>query len=77
MPTTTTILHTRSRAHEWQGVGPLSLKTFRRGDAHYSVAGGRYLVNDTCYLILNEGQEYAIPVADRMSAFPGFPIGAN
>ena len=62
MPTKTTILHTRSRHHEWQGVGPLSLKTFRRGEAHYSAAGGRYLVNDTCYLILNAGQEYAITV---------------
>lgn len=62
MPTTTTILHTRSRHHEWQGVGPLSLKTFRDGQAHYHVDGGRYLVDETCYLILNAGQEYAITV---------------
>lgn len=62
MSTTTTILHTRSRHHEWQGVGPLSLKTFRDGQAHYRVDGGRYLVDDTCYLILNAGQEYAITV---------------
>lgn len=62
MPTKTTILHTRSRHHEWQGVGPLSLKTFRRGAAHYSVAGGRYRVDETCYLLLNAGQEYTITV---------------
>lgn len=62
MSITTTILHTRSRHHEWQGVGPLSLKTFRGGQAQYGVDGGRYLVDDTCYLLLNAGQEYAITV---------------
>jgi len=62
MQSTTTILHTRSRRHEWQGVGPLSIKTFRGGQASYSVAGGRHLVDDSCYLVLNEGQEYAIRV---------------
>ncbi len=49
MPTQSTILHARSRYHEWQGVGPLSLKTFYGGAAHYAVAGGRYRVDDHCY----------------------------
>lgn len=57
-----TILHTRSRQHEWQGVGPLSIKTFRHGQARYHVAGSYHLVDDTCYLVLNEGQEYTISV---------------
>lgn len=59
---TTTILHARSRRHEWQGVGSLSIKTFRGGQAHYTVAGGRHRVDDTCYLLLNEGQTYTISV---------------
>ena len=63
MPTQSTILHASSRYHEWQGVGPLSLKTFYHGEAHYEVAGGRYRVDDHCYLLLNAGQEYAITVA--------------
>lgn len=62
MQTTTSILHARSRHHEWQGVGPLSIKTFRGGQAHYSVEGSRHLVDDSCYLLLNAGQEYAITV---------------
>lgn len=62
MSTKTTILHTRSRRHAWQGVGALSLKTFQGGAAHYTVAGSRYVVDDRCYLVLNEGQEYAINV---------------
>lgn len=71
MPTQATILHARSRYHEWQGVGPLSLKTFYGGEAHYAVAGGHYRVDDQCYLLLNAGQEYAITV-DAPTAVESF-----
>lgn len=71
MPTQSIILHARSRYHEWQGVGPLSLKTFYGGAAHYTVAGGRYRVDDHCYLLLNAGQEYAITV-DAPTAVESF-----
>ena len=56
------ILHTHSRWHEWQGVGPLSIKTFYGGEAYYEVSGGHHRVDDNCYLLLNAGQEYAITV---------------
>lgn len=62
MPSHSTLLHARSRYHEWQGTGPLSLKTFYGGEAHYTVIGGRYRVDESCYLLLNAGQEYAITV---------------
>ncbi len=55
MQTTTNILHARSRYHEGQGVGPLSIKTFHGGQAPYRAAGGRHLR-------LNAGQAYAITV---------------
>jgi hypothetical protein len=71
MPTQSTILHARSRYHEWQGVGLLSLKTFYGGEAHYEVADGRYRVDDHCYLLLNAGQEYAITV-DAPTAVESF-----
>lgn len=71
MPTGSTILHARSRYHEWQGVGSLSLKSFYQGEARYEVAGGRYLVDDRCYLLLNAGQEYAITV-DAPTAVESF-----
>ncbi|MCE7986958.1 MAG: hypothetical protein DYG89_37770 [Caldilinea sp. CFX5] len=60
MRTQSTLLHARSRYHEWQGVSPLSLKSFYGGAAHYTVAGGRYRIDDACYLLFNAGQEYAI-----------------
>lgn len=71
MPTQSTILHARSRYHEWRGVGLLSLKTFYGDEAHYKVADGRYRVDDHCYLLLNAGQEYAITV-DAPTAVESF-----
>lgn len=71
MPTGSTILHAHSRYHEWQGVGPLSIKTFYRGAGYYEVAGSQHRVDDSCYLILNAGQEYAITV-DALTAVESF-----
>ena len=56
------ILHATSRNHQWTGIGPLSIKTFPRGEAHYHVEGGRFRVDETGYLLLNAGQEYTVIV---------------
>lgn len=57
------ILSERSRRHRWEGVGQLSIKTFPVGEASYSVGSARYLLDSRAYLVLNEGQSYAIDVA--------------
>ncbi|HZC07440.1 MAG TPA: AraC family transcriptional regulator [Ktedonobacterales bacterium] len=57
------ILSERSRRHSWQGVGQLSIKTFPVGEAFYTVGSARYLLDSRGYLVLNEGQSYAIEVA--------------
>ncbi len=58
----THILHERGFRHRWQGVGPLSIKCFFHGRAFYDVGAGRYAVDDSSYLILNEGQTYSVDV---------------
>ncbi|MCM3900583.1 MAG: AraC family transcriptional regulator [Pyrinomonadaceae bacterium] len=58
----THILHERGFRHRWQGVGPLSIKCFFGGRAFYDVGVGRYAVDDSSYLILNEGQTYLVAV---------------
>ncbi|MBA3357135.1 MAG: helix-turn-helix transcriptional regulator [Pyrinomonadaceae bacterium] len=50
------ILHERGFKHRWQGVGPLSIKCFFRGQAFYDIEVGRYAVDDSSHLVLNEGQ---------------------
>lgn len=45
------------------GVGTLSIKMFLGGAARYQVGdGGRYVVEDSVYLILNHGQPYSITI---------------
>jgi len=56
------ILHVAARRHEWQGAGALSIKTFTRGAAYYRVGATRYLVNESCYLLLNQDQEYQVTI---------------
>ncbi|MEZ4863893.1 MAG: AraC family transcriptional regulator [Caldilineaceae bacterium] len=73
MSTIATILHVRARHHDWQGVGPLSIKSFYGGAARYEVAGGRHVVDGSCYLLLNAGQEYAITV-DNMTPLESFCV---
>lgn len=58
----THILHERGFKHRWQGVGQLSIKCFFRGRAFYDVGVGRYAVDDSSYLVLNEGQTYSVNV---------------
>ena len=56
------ILHEKARRHHWEGVGLLSVKTFTGGRALYDSGPGLYAVDDSSYLILNDGQPYSITV---------------
>lgn len=56
------ILHARGREYYWEGEGPLSLKAFFSGSALYNVGGGCFAVDDSSYLVLNQGQRYAITI---------------
>lgn len=53
--------------HHYEGAMPLSVKSFRGGTAHYRTARGRYAVNEGDWLILNDGEHYAL---DFESATP-------
>ncbi|WP_340026370.1 AraC family transcriptional regulator [Paenibacillus sp. FSL K6-1096] len=56
------VLQARSRTHHWEGAGPLSIKTFRNGRAYYQTKLGHYAVEKEGYLLLNEGEQYAITI---------------
>jgi AraC-like DNA-binding protein len=56
------VLYAQSRRHVWSGVGALSIKTFRGGQAHYTTGGGHHAVDGDVYLVLNQGQPYTIAV---------------
>lgn len=49
------ILHARSDQFYWEGEGQLSIKTFRYGRAQYRVNQGFFTVEESRYLLLNEG----------------------
>ncbi|MFC7750521.1 helix-turn-helix transcriptional regulator [Paenibacillus thermoaerophilus] len=56
------ILKARSRFHEWEGVGPLSIKTFSGGRAFYRAGRGYYGVEGGRYLLLNEHETYSVSI---------------
>ncbi len=56
------IINEISRRHHWSGVGCLSIKSFRGGEAVYDVGRGRYRIGSSSYLILNQSQPYEITV---------------
>lgn len=56
------ILHEKAPYYYWEGEGQLSIKTFRGGQAFYSVGKGYYAVDDTSYLVLNDRQPYSITI---------------
>lgn len=56
------VLQARSKTHHWEGAGPLSIKTFRNGRAYYRTKLGHYAVERDGYLLLNEGEQYAIAI---------------
>jgi AraC-like DNA-binding protein len=60
------ILHETGRRHHWEGVGLLSVKTFSHGRALYKSGPGLCGVDESSYLILNDGQPYSITIdSDR------------
>ena len=58
----TAVLSAVGRAHHWAGAERLSVKTFRGGGALYDIGAGRHHVDDTSYLIVNEGQPYEVTI---------------
>jgi AraC family transcriptional regulator len=58
------ILHAKSSQFHWEGNGQLSIKTFSNGKAHYKTTKGYYAVEESRYLLLNNGP-YAITIDDE------------
>jgi AraC family transcriptional regulator len=57
------VLHAKSNQFYWEGNGQLSIKTFMNGKAHYKTNKGFFAVENTRYLLLNEGS-YTISIED-------------
>jgi AraC family transcriptional regulator len=62
---TSWILHARAREYYWEGSGQLSIKAFFGGRAHYRVGCGYHAVDESSYLVLNDGQSYSINIQSR------------
>ncbi|MBM7587108.1 AraC-like DNA-binding protein [Bacillus pakistanensis] len=58
------VLHATSNEFYWEGDGQLSLKTFANGHAHYKTSKGFFAVDESRYLLLNEGP-YTISIEDK------------
>ncbi|MFS0556323.1 helix-turn-helix transcriptional regulator [Brevibacillus sp. 179-C9.3 HS] len=60
-PSNNYVLHAKSKQFYWEGDGQLSIKTFSNGRAHYKTNKGFFAVEESRYLLLNEG-EYTISI---------------
>ncbi|MFJ8064308.1 helix-turn-helix domain-containing protein [Psychrobacillus sp. NPDC096426] len=58
------VLHARSNQFYWEGNGQLSIKTFSNGKAHYKTSKGFFAVEESRYLLLNEG-DYTISIEEN------------
>jgi AraC-like DNA-binding protein len=56
------LLHEQAQAFHGGGTGWLSIKSFYRGSAQYAIESRRFVVDASCYLILNNGQSYNIQI---------------
>src|SRR2546423_1072279 len=56
------IIHGGGWDYFWEGIGPLSIKSFYNGQAFYNTGRGYHAVNDLSYLILNHAQPYSITI---------------
>lgn len=65
------ILYGKSRQYFAEWAGHLSLKSFSGGQAFYDTGTGRYAVDESSYLLLNEMQPYSITIdsASRVESF--------
>ncbi|WP_307215066.1 AraC family transcriptional regulator [Paenibacillus tundrae] len=55
-------MHEARPQFDWKGSGLLSLKTFRNGRCLYEAGRGHFAVDESNYLLLNEGQEYSLHI---------------
>jgi AraC-like DNA-binding protein len=56
------LLHEQAHAFHGAGAGWLSIKSFYRGNAQYAIGSRRFVVDDSCYLVLNNGQPYSVQI---------------
>ncbi|MCM3737596.1 AraC family transcriptional regulator [Bacillus cytotoxicus] len=64
MDSTNFVLHAKSKRFHWEGNGQLSIKTFSNGKAHYKTSKGFFAVEESRYLLLNEGS-YTISIDEN------------
>lgn len=64
MDSTNFTLHAKSKQFYWEGNGQLSIKTFSNGKAHYRTSKGFFAVEESRYLLLNEG-DYTISIDEN------------
>ncbi|WP_020063061.1 helix-turn-helix domain-containing protein [Bacillus sp. 123MFChir2] len=64
MDSTNFALHAKSKQFYWEGNGQLSIKTFSNGKAHYKTNKGFFAVEESRYLLLNEGS-YTISIDEN------------
>jgi len=57
------VLNAKSKQFYWEGNGQLSIKTFFNGKAHYKTNKGFFAVEESRYLLLNEGA-YTISIEE-------------
>jgi AraC family transcriptional regulator len=58
------VLQAKSNQFYWDGNGQLSIKTFSNGKAHYKTSKGFFAVEESRYLLLNEGA-YTISIDEN------------
>lgn len=58
------VLHAKSDQFYWAGNGQLSIKTFSNGKAQYKTNSGFFAVEESRYLLLNEGP-YTISIDEK------------
>jgi AraC-like DNA-binding protein len=66
------ILHEQSNQFYWEGNGQLSIKTFSNGNAQYKTDKGFFTVEESRYLLLNEGP-YTLSI-DHKNAVESFCV---
>ncbi|MGM9987920.1 MAG: helix-turn-helix domain-containing protein [Bacillaceae bacterium] len=58
------ILQAKSNEFYWEGNGQLSIKTFTNGNAYYKTNNGFFAVDESRYLLVNEGP-YALSIDEK------------
>lgn len=67
------VLHAKSHQFYWEGHGQLSIKTFSNGKAHYKTNKGYFAVEESRYLLLNEGA-YTISIDNEDNEVESFCV---